>query len=131
MIEPGEALEIVRDSIIKTVGDNENYSSDKPLAVFGIIAPETLSTFKLIVRRDDEVGVRAHDHTLAAAELDSITTDSPAGNVEEIILNKAVPIEEMDIQLAEIANKGSKKTKKSKKGKEVKFICQVKLNIFS
>lgn len=124
MIEPEQAENIVRDCINKTVDTDEEYSADKPLGLLGIIAPETLSTLKLRVRKD-EVGVKAYNHTLAASELESVTPDTLAGGVEEIIIDKAVPVQEMDMALAQSFKK------KSKKKKWGKFLCQIKINIYS
>ena len=105
MIEPEQAEDIVRDCINETVSTGEEYSADKPLGLFGIIAPEVVSTFKLKIRRDKDFGVKAFNHILAASALDDLGEDTLAGEVEDIIVDNAEPIQE--------------KTKKKKK--EVKL----------
>jgi hypothetical protein len=90
MIEPEEAEAIVHDCIHEVVNTSESYAASKRLGMFGIIADEVVRTFAFEVRKNNRVGVRAYNHSLAAKELADVTSETLAGEVEDIIMEKAV-----------------------------------------
>ena len=127
MITPGEAEDIVRDCIREVVTNPPTYGAEKPLDAMGIMTNDVLNDFKDEVRNNTEVGVQAYDHTLAAKHLSSVTTETLAGTVEDIISTHAVkaspPADNEEIADMEAKNKDKAKKKKGpakagKKGKK-------------
>src|SRR4051812_2661373 len=90
MIGPGKAANIVHDCIDEVVTSDEEYSAMKRLGMFGIIADDVVRTFTLEIRKNNRVGVRAYNHSLAAKELLDISSETLAGDVEEIIMEKSI-----------------------------------------
>jgi len=108
MIQPSEAQTIVSASIKKTVPASGAYDANKPLGKYGILSPDALSTFKQYVRK----GVKAYRHTLAGEEPREVSSETLAGEVEEIVIEKSVP--SANVQPA-IAIPAKPKTKKKEK----------------
>lgn len=92
MIEPGQAENIVRDCIYEVGDRDEEYKAYKPLGKFRIKTDYVIDSFKEEILKDKQNGVRRYNHSLAAAELDSIGEDTLAGDVEDVIVQKAQPI---------------------------------------
>lgn len=105
MITPGQSAAIVRACVEGSVGGAGDYRADKPLDLLGIKTEVFLKTFKKMIRSDQERGVKSLGYTLAASELEAVGVDTEAGDVENIIFEKAKPA----------------KAKLSKKAGEVKF----------
>ncbi len=99
MIEPEQAEKIVRDCIDEVVNTNEVYKANKRLGMFGIIADDVVRTFTFEIRRNSDVGVRAYNHTLAAKELLSVTSETLAGEVENIIMEKSIKDKKEEVVL--------------------------------
>jgi len=89
MIEPAEAAKVVEDCIHEVAHTKEEYDAEKSLfGQFGIIADFVVWTFTREIRENTEAGVRAFNHTLSAKELTDVTSETIAGEVEDIIMDK-------------------------------------------
>jgi hypothetical protein len=93
MISPGQAEDIVRNCIDEVVDTDEEYKANKPLGKFSILAEETVDDLKIEICENKKVGVLAFDHTLNFDELDDIDSDTLAGDIEDIIKEKAKPVQ--------------------------------------
>lgn len=116
MIEPGQAEDIVRNCIHEVADTNEEYRANKPLGKFAIIADEVVDDFRSEILENRRVGVPAFDHILDPAELDDINEDTLAGEVENIIMDKAIPVETDTAALVAKKSKKKKTPKPKKKG---------------